>query len=180
MRSASTSTRRGRARCPRASTSCSSREFWTRGASVPEEPSEIAAFADSSVSAASRRSRSFRTGIFSTFHKRSRGRSWRDSARGEDGGCSMSSNGNIKFLTHEVGSLAKPPWLVKTSAGKPLEESDVEHAQAWGEKLECRRARAARRAPAAGRARPGRDRALVEPLLPPPPGVGGRRRRLGR
>jgi 5-methyltetrahydropteroyltriglutamate--homocysteine methyltransferase len=48
----------------------------------------------------------------------------------------MSSNGDIKFLTHEVGSLAKPPWLVKTSAGKPLEESDVEHAQAWGEKLE--------------------------------------------
>ena len=48
----------------------------------------------------------------------------------------MSSNGDIKFLTHEVGSLAKPPWLVKTSAGKPLEESDVEHARAWGEKLE--------------------------------------------
>ena len=48
----------------------------------------------------------------------------------------MSSNGDIKFLTHEVGSLAKPPWLVKTSAGKPLEESDIEHARAWGEKLE--------------------------------------------
>ena len=48
----------------------------------------------------------------------------------------MSSNGDIKFLTHEVGSLAKPPWLVKTSAGKPLDEGDVEHAQIWGEKLE--------------------------------------------
>jgi 5-methyltetrahydropteroyltriglutamate--homocysteine methyltransferase len=48
----------------------------------------------------------------------------------------MSSNGEVKFLTHEVGSLAKPPWLVKTSAGKPLEESDLEHARAWGEKLE--------------------------------------------
>ena len=48
----------------------------------------------------------------------------------------MSSNGEIKFLTHEVGSLAKPSWLVKTSAGKPLEESDIEHAQAWGDKLE--------------------------------------------
>ena len=47
----------------------------------------------------------------------------------------MSSNGEITFLTHEVGSLAKPPWLVKTSAGKPLEESDVEHAKTWGEKL---------------------------------------------
>ena len=38
----------------------------------------------------------------------------------------MSTNGNVKFLTHEVGSLAKPVWLVKTSAGKPLEESDVD------------------------------------------------------
>ena len=44
-------------------------------------------------------------------------------------------NGELKFLTHEVGSLAKPPWLVKTSAGKPLEESDIEHARTWGEKV---------------------------------------------
>ncbi len=41
----------------------------------------------------------------------------------------------IKFLTHEIGSLAKPPWLVKTNAGSPLDESDREHARAWGEKL---------------------------------------------
>jgi len=47
----------------------------------------------------------------------------------------VSSNGEVKFLTHEVGSLAKPPWLVKTSAGKPLEESDIEHARTWGEKV---------------------------------------------
>ena len=47
----------------------------------------------------------------------------------------MSTNGDVKFLTHEVGSLAKPPWLVKTSAGKPLEESDIEHAREWGEKV---------------------------------------------
>ncbi len=47
----------------------------------------------------------------------------------------MSTNGEVKFLTHEVGSLAKPAWLVKTSAGKPLEESDIEHARAWGEKV---------------------------------------------
>ncbi|HEX9351633.1 MAG TPA: hypothetical protein VF877_10210, partial [Gaiellaceae bacterium] len=42
----------------------------------------------------------------------------------------------VKFLTHEVGSLAKPSWLVKTSAGKPLEEGDIEHARQWGEKLD--------------------------------------------
>jgi 5-methyltetrahydropteroyltriglutamate--homocysteine methyltransferase len=41
----------------------------------------------------------------------------------------------LTFLTHEIGSLAKPPWLVKTSAGKDLEPADVEHARAWGEKL---------------------------------------------
>jgi 5-methyltetrahydropteroyltriglutamate--homocysteine methyltransferase len=40
------------------------------------------------------------------------------------------------FLTHEIGSLAKPPWLVKTSAGRPLEESDIEHARSWGDKLD--------------------------------------------
>jgi 5-methyltetrahydropteroyltriglutamate--homocysteine methyltransferase len=41
-----------------------------------------------------------------------------------------------KFLTHEIGSLAKPPWLVKTSAGQQLQESDVEHARSWGERLD--------------------------------------------
>src|SRR5919204_1375932 len=41
----------------------------------------------------------------------------------------------IKMLTHEIGSLAKPPWLVKTNAGSALDESDREHARAWGEKL---------------------------------------------
>jgi 5-methyltetrahydropteroyltriglutamate--homocysteine methyltransferase len=41
-----------------------------------------------------------------------------------------------RFLTHEIGSLAKPPWLVKTSAGQPLEDSDVEHARTWGERLD--------------------------------------------
>ena len=34
----------------------------------------------------------------------------------------------MSFLTHEIGSLAKPPWLVKATAGTPLDESDVEHA----------------------------------------------------
>ena len=41
----------------------------------------------------------------------------------------------MKLLTHEIGSLAKPPWLVKASAGTPLGDSDIEHARAWGEKL---------------------------------------------
>jgi 5-methyltetrahydropteroyltriglutamate--homocysteine methyltransferase len=41
----------------------------------------------------------------------------------------------VSFLTHEVGSLAKPPWLVKTNAGRPLSESDLEHARVWGERL---------------------------------------------
>src|SRR5213078_2887854 len=64
------------------------------------------------------------------------GRAARQGEDGDHGGCSVSSNGEVKFLTHEVGSLAKPPWLVKTSAGKPLEESDIEHARKWGDRLE--------------------------------------------
>jgi 5-methyltetrahydropteroyltriglutamate--homocysteine methyltransferase len=32
------------------------------------------------------------------------------------------------FLTHEIGSLAKPPWLTKTALGR-------EHARTWGEKV---------------------------------------------
>lgn len=42
---------------------------------------------------------------------------------------------SVKLLTHEVGSLAKPPWLVKTSAGRPLDDGDIAHAKAWGERL---------------------------------------------
>jgi 5-methyltetrahydropteroyltriglutamate--homocysteine methyltransferase len=45
----------------------------------------------------------------------------------------------LSFLTHEVGSLAKPPWLVKASAGRPLGEADREHARRWGERLEVPR-----------------------------------------
>jgi 5-methyltetrahydropteroyltriglutamate--homocysteine methyltransferase len=41
----------------------------------------------------------------------------------------------MRFLTHEIGSLAKPPWLVKASAGAPLDRSDVEHARSWGDRL---------------------------------------------
>ena len=44
-------------------------------------------------------------------------------------------NDNDKFLTHEVGSLAKPVWLVKTAQGRELDASDIEHARTWGEKV---------------------------------------------
>ena len=40
-----------------------------------------------------------------------------------------------KFLTHEIGSLAKPPWLVKTAQGRELDPGDIEHARSWGEKV---------------------------------------------
>lgn len=41
----------------------------------------------------------------------------------------------VRFLTREIGSLARPPWAVKTSAGRPLDETDIEHAKQWGERL---------------------------------------------
>ena len=44
-------------------------------------------------------------------------------------------NGNGNFLTHEVGSLAKPVWLVKTAQGRELDASDIDHARSWGEKV---------------------------------------------
>jgi 5-methyltetrahydropteroyltriglutamate--homocysteine methyltransferase len=42
----------------------------------------------------------------------------------------------MSFLTHEIGSLAKPPWLVKTNSGRPLTDADLEHARTWGERLQ--------------------------------------------
>jgi 5-methyltetrahydropteroyltriglutamate--homocysteine methyltransferase len=41
----------------------------------------------------------------------------------------------VRFLTHEIGSLAKPPWLVKTNSGRALADEDIEHARHWGEKV---------------------------------------------
>jgi 5-methyltetrahydropteroyltriglutamate--homocysteine methyltransferase len=41
----------------------------------------------------------------------------------------------VKFLEHEIGSLAKPPWLVKTSQGRELDEADIDHARTWGEQV---------------------------------------------
>jgi 5-methyltetrahydropteroyltriglutamate--homocysteine methyltransferase len=43
---------------------------------------------------------------------------------------------SIRYLTREIGSLAKPPWLVKATAGRPFDEEDAEHAARWGKKLE--------------------------------------------
>src|SRR5918998_2000716 len=41
----------------------------------------------------------------------------------------------IRFVTREIGSLAKPGWRVKAIAGRPVEEKDVEEAQEWGRRL---------------------------------------------
>ena len=43
---------------------------------------------------------------------------------------------STRFVTREIGSLAKPPWRVKTSAGRPLEEGDFGEAERWGKRLE--------------------------------------------
>ena len=42
---------------------------------------------------------------------------------------------SVRFLTREIGSLAKPPWLVKARRSVPLDEADVAHAKTWGERL---------------------------------------------
>jgi 5-methyltetrahydropteroyltriglutamate--homocysteine methyltransferase len=39
------------------------------------------------------------------------------------------------LLTHEIGSLGKPPWRVKAFANRPLTEDDIEDARVWGERL---------------------------------------------
>jgi 5-methyltetrahydropteroyltriglutamate--homocysteine methyltransferase len=43
---------------------------------------------------------------------------------------------SVKFLTREIGSLGKPPWRVKSFAGRPLDERDIGEAERWGERLE--------------------------------------------
>jgi 5-methyltetrahydropteroyltriglutamate--homocysteine methyltransferase len=42
----------------------------------------------------------------------------------------------VRFLTREIGSLAKPSWRVKTFSGRPLEGGDLEEAERWGQRLE--------------------------------------------
>jgi 5-methyltetrahydropteroyltriglutamate--homocysteine methyltransferase len=39
------------------------------------------------------------------------------------------------LLTHELGSLAKPNWRVKSVAGQHLDDRDLEDARAWGRRL---------------------------------------------
>ena len=41
----------------------------------------------------------------------------------------------VSFTIREIGSLAKPGWLVKAMNDLPLVGSDVEYAQKWGGKL---------------------------------------------
>ncbi|MBA2691142.1 MAG: hypothetical protein H0U65_01440 [Rubrobacter sp.] len=41
----------------------------------------------------------------------------------------------VRFVTKEIGSLAKPGWRVKSIAGRPVEEADVADARKWGAKL---------------------------------------------
>ena len=42
---------------------------------------------------------------------------------------------SVRFVTREIGSLAKPPWRVKAFAGRRLEPADIEHARSWAERL---------------------------------------------
>ena len=42
----------------------------------------------------------------------------------------------VRFVTREIGSLAKPSWRVKAVAGRPLEESDFSAAEDWGRRLD--------------------------------------------
>ena len=44
----------------------------------------------------------------------------------------------VRFVTREIGSLAKPSWRVKAFAGRPLEESDFVAAEEWGRRLEVK------------------------------------------
>src|SRR5829696_2691862 len=41
----------------------------------------------------------------------------------------------IRLVTREIGSLAKPGWRVKAISGRLVEERDIEDAQKWGERL---------------------------------------------
>jgi 5-methyltetrahydropteroyltriglutamate--homocysteine methyltransferase len=41
----------------------------------------------------------------------------------------------IRFVTREIGSLAKPGWRVKAMAGRPVAKNDVAEARKWGERL---------------------------------------------
>jgi 5-methyltetrahydropteroyltriglutamate--homocysteine methyltransferase len=40
-----------------------------------------------------------------------------------------------KFITHEIGSLAKPEWRVKAIANKPITQKEIDEAISWGKRL---------------------------------------------
>jgi 5-methyltetrahydropteroyltriglutamate--homocysteine methyltransferase len=42
----------------------------------------------------------------------------------------------VRFVTREIGSLAKPSWRVKAFAGRPLEEGELREAESWGRRLD--------------------------------------------
>lgn len=41
----------------------------------------------------------------------------------------------VRFITKEIGSLAKPGWHAKPIAGRPVEHGDLQEAHSWGEYL---------------------------------------------
>ncbi len=41
----------------------------------------------------------------------------------------------VHFITHEIGSLAKPEWRVKAGKSTPIEKADIDDAIVWGEKI---------------------------------------------
>ena len=45
-------------------------------------------------------------------------------------------NGRVRFVTREIGSLAKPGWRVKAIADRLVGEGDIEDARRWGEHLD--------------------------------------------
>lgn len=42
----------------------------------------------------------------------------------------------VNYITHEVGSLAKPEWRVKAINGGKINDSDIDLARSWGENLD--------------------------------------------
>ncbi len=42
------------------------------------------------------------------------------------------------FLVHEIGSLAKPEWRVKTKRDDPITDQDIQDAERWADELDIR------------------------------------------
>jgi len=40
-----------------------------------------------------------------------------------------------KMITHEIGSLPKPEWRVKSGQGKKITAKDIADVKKWGKKL---------------------------------------------